>query len=190
MNARAPHPPDASYPITAHAVTINVLLYLLDQAERGDPVAPLSGLQPEELAALRNMTVRDLCKVTDQRQPLLRVSIDPNQLRLCVARARMRDDVEATKRWFVQRGTPHVLMQELYGTPIREFRSLRDEVGISSRQGGRPRVMKAADARRVRELWAQLGPHVPIVERYKVIGESFPDDSIASLYGAIHDHRA
>lgn len=177
-----------SFPITAHAVTLNVLIYLVELAERGESALPLSGLHPGELAALRKMSVGDFSKLTDQGQPLLRVTVDPQQLRLCLARAKSRDDLETTKRWFVQRGTPHVLMQELYGTPIREFREMRSVIGMAARAPGRPRVLKAAHAHRVRIFWSQLGSQLSLVERYKRLGEAFPDDSMASLYGALHDH--
>lgn len=178
--------PGAAFPITVHAITVNLLVYLLEKVDRSEGPTPFVGLDPDELAALRNMSIADLCRVTDQGQPVLRVSVDPNQLRLCVARARMRDDVEATKRWFVERGTPQLLMQELYGTSTREFRALRSEVDISSRLGGRPRAVRAADVQRVRDFWALQPSHLPLAERYRLVGEAFPNESIASLYGAIH----
>ena len=184
-----PLTPDASYPITARAATLNILLYLVNLPDRNDSLATRLGLQADDLAMLRNMSVQDICKLTDQGQPLVRISVDPRQLRLSLARARMRDDVEATKRWFIQRGTPHVLMQELYGTPIREFREMRTELDATTVRPGRPRVLKSAQAERVRELWKQLGSRTDLIERYKRIGEAFPEHSIASLYGAIHDNK-
>ena len=185
MNANEPL---AAIPITAHAVTLNVLAYLIDQADKGDGSALLASLQPEELDVLRNLPVRELFRLTDQKQPLIHIALDPRQLRLCLARVRERDDGQADRMWFIRRGTPHVLMEELFGTPIREFRELRRVAGMNVRPG-RPKVLKAAHAARVRSLWHQLGHRVPLPQRYRRIGEAFPDDSIGSLYGAIHDRH-
>lgn len=129
-----------AFPITAHAVTLNVLTYLIDEADRGTDSALLAYLQPEELDTLRNLPLRDILRLTDQNRPLLHISIDSAQLRLCLARVRLREDMEADRMWFIRRGTPHVLMEELYGTPIREFRELRRIAGMSTRPG-RPRVL-------------------------------------------------
>ena len=185
MNAPQPLP---AFPITAHAVTLNVLAYLIDEADKGDGDALLASLQPEELDVLRNLPVRELFRLTDQRQPLIHISLDPRQLRLCLARVRERDDDDADRMWFIRRGTPHTLMEELFGTPIREFREMRRIAGMSARPG-RPRVLKAAHADRVRRVWRKLGQRMSLPQRYRRIGEEFPDDSIGALYGAINDER-
>ena len=177
-----------AFPITAHTVTLHVLAYLIDEADKGDGDGLLTSLQPEELDVLRNLPVRELCRLTDQRQPLIHISIDPRQLRLCLARVRERDDDDADRMWFIRRGTPHALMEELFGTPIREFREMRRIAGMSARPG-RPKVLKAAHADRVRRLWQKLGHQMPLPERYRHIGEAFPDDSIGALYGALNDER-
>lgn len=177
-----------AFPITAHAVTLNVLTYLIDEADRGTDSALLAYLQPEELDTLRNLPLRDILRLTDQNRPLLHISIDSAQLRLCLARVRLREDMEADRMWFIRRGTPHVLMEELYGTPIREFRELRRIAGMSTRPG-RPRVLKPEQVQHVRKLWRQLGNRMPLPSRYRHLGEAFTEDSIASLYAALHDAR-
>lgn len=178
-----------AFPITAHAVTLNVLTYLIDEADRGTGGALLAYLDPEELDTLRNLPLRDLFRLTDQDRPLLHIAIDSAQLRLCLARVRLREDMEADRMWFIRRGTPHVLMEELYGTPIREFRELRRVAGMSTRPG-RPRVLKSEQVQQVLNYWRQLGNRMALPKRYRHLGEAFNEDSIASLYAALHDPRS
>lgn len=187
MTSGPPELESDQFPITEHALTLNVLIYLLEACERNDARNPLAGLYPGERDALRRMSVREIGRLTDQGQPMLRVIVDAPQVRLCLKRAQMREDTEATKRWFVQRGTPQLLMQELYGTPVREFREMRNELGLTHCTRGRPKVLKAAQAHKVQVYWAQMSTQLSPIERYKRLGEAFPEYSIASLYSALHE---
>lgn len=180
------HPP--VIPITAHAVTLYLLTYLVDEADRGADGALLAYLPAEELDMLRNITLRDLIRMADQNQTLFGISVYLRQILLSLARVRHRDDADNDRLWFIRRGTPHVLMEELYGTPIREFRELRRIAGMSARPG-RPRVLKAAQAERVRDYWRKLGQRKSLPDRYRDLGEAFAEDSIATLYCALHSSR-
>ena len=172
------------FPVTEHTVTFNVLTYLIDCLDHGDSRL-LACFEPDELDALRNLSVRDVFRLTDQGRPLMHILIDPNEVRLCLTRMRQAGSADADRMYLIRRGIPSVLMAELYGTPLREFRDLRRLAGMSVRPG-RPRVLKRAEATAVRNFWFGLPSRMPLPKRYRLLGEQFPDASIASLYGAIH----
>lgn len=179
-----PRPDLPRFPVTEHTVTFNVLTYLIDRLDHGDDDL-LACFEPEELDALRNLTVRDLFRLTDQGRPLVHILIDPNEVRLCLTRMRQAGSVDADRMWLIRRGIPQVLMSELYGTPQREFRDLRRLAGMSVKPG-RPRVLRPTEARRVKAAWSQIDSRLPLPRRYRALGEAFPEISIASLYGALH----
>jgi hypothetical protein len=173
-------------PLETHAVALNLLLYLIDLADRGQPDILLSFLEPSEIDDLRNLPVKDLLRTTDQGQPILRISLDPRQLRLCLQRLRSRDDSDADKLWFVRRGAPHVLMAELFGISERNFRALRRAAGGNAKPG-RPAAMDAIVEAKVLARWRQFSPATTFIQRYRVIGEAFESLSFASLYSLLHD---
>ncbi len=70
--------------LRTHAVALNLLLYLIDQADRGQPDSLLNFLEPGEIDDLRNLPVKDLLRTTDQGQPIIHVSVDTQQLRMCL----------------------------------------------------------------------------------------------------------
>lgn len=179
---------NATIPLTAHTLTLSILTYLIDRADRGDYEGILGPLEPSELDELRHMTVRDLLRLTDQGRPIVAISIDTRQLRGCMSRLRSRSNGEVDKLWFVRRGTQQSLMTELFGVSEREFRELRRHAGLTD-QRGRPQALKPAAAQAVREQWKAIDTRVPLAVRYRRLGESFPDLSMASLYAAIHDQK-
>lgn len=179
-----PRPELPRIPITEHTVTLNLLTYLMNRLDHGDD-GLLACFEPEELDALLNLRSRDLFRLTDQGRPLMHILIDPNEVRLCLTRLRQAGSVDADRMWLIRRGIPQVLMSELYGTPQREFRELRRLAGMSVKPG-RPRVLKPAEARMVKAAWSKIDPQLPLPKRYRLLGEGFPEISIASLYGALH----
>nr|MBL8454893.1 DUF2857 family protein [Zoogloeaceae bacterium] len=179
---------NATIPVTAYTVTLSILIYLINRADRGEFDGILGPLEPAEVDELRHMSVRDLLRLTDQKRPILGISIDTRQLRGCMSRLRSRSDGEVDKLWFVRRGAQQSLMTELFGVSEREFRDLRRHAGIAE-QRGRPQTLKSANAQAVVEHWQAIDPRLPLAVRYRRLGESFPDLSMASLYAAIHDQK-
>lgn len=177
--------PPTSFPLTAHTITLSVLTYIIDQADRGEFDGILGILEPSEVDELRRISLRDLLRITEQRQPIVRLSVDAKQLRICMSRLRQRHDSEADKLWFVRRGAPHLLMTELFGTTPREFRELRRAAGVSDR--GRPAALDPATTALVQEQWRSLASHSSLAARYRTIGERFPELSMASLYSSLHE---
>lgn len=186
MSHHAPHHQahPVFVPLRTHAVALNLLLYLIDQADRGQPDSLLPFLEPSEIDDLRNLPVKDLLRTTDQGQPIMHISVDTRHLRLCLQRLRSRDDSEADKLWFIRRGAPHILMAELFGTTAREFRDLRRAAGIDTRPG-RPAAVDALDEQRILTRWRQFSPSTPFVQRYRVIGEAFEHLSFGSIFSTL-----
>ena len=177
----------ATVPITAHTLTMTVLTYLIDRVDRGDLTGLLGPLDAAELDQLRTMTVRDLLGITAQGREIVKISIDTRQLRGCMSRLRNRSEDEADQLWFIRRGAQQFLMTELFGLSEREFRELRRHAGITER--GRPQALKPVTAQQVRNHWQAINPRMPLIARYRVLGDAFPEISMASLYAAIHDQK-
>ena len=180
------HQPPPFVSLRTHAVALNLLLYLIDQADRGPPDSLLNFLEPGELDDLRNLPVKDLLRTTDQGQPIIHVSVDTQQLRMCLKRLRSRDDSEVDKLWFIRRGAPHILMAELFGTSEREFRELRRVVGFEARPG-RPAAMENLARVKVLDRWRKFNPATTFIQRYRVMGEAFETLSLAAIYSLLHD---
>lgn len=172
-------------PLRAHHTTLHLLLHLIDLADRGRPDGLLPFLEPSEIDELRCLPVKDLLRIAEQSQPILKVSIDTGQLRLCLQRLRSRDDGETDKLWFIRRGAPHILMTELFGTTERDFRSLRRVAGFTGRTG-RPAAVDEQTEIEVVTRWRAFNAQTTIVQRYRVIGEAFSDLSLATLYNILH----
>jgi hypothetical protein len=180
----SPQPPMQFVPLQTQPITHHLLMFLIDQADRGKPDSLLPFLAPEEIDDLRTISVKDLLRLTDQGQPILQVAVDTRQLRLCLSRLHSHDGSEADKLWFVQRGAPHILMVELFGTSEREFRALRRKAGSDARPG-RPPAMKAEDELKVLARWRAFNVATPFTQRYRVIGEAFEHLTLAALYNVL-----
>jgi hypothetical protein len=174
----------ASVPLTTHDSTLFVLLHLIDQADRGKPDSLLPFLNPTEIDELRQMPIKDLLRLADQRQPILNISVDTGQLRLCMRRLRNRDGTDADKLWFVRRGAPQILMAHLFGATEREFRALRRSAGLQGRPG-RPATVDAETEILVLAQWGRSNGEPSLVKRYRGIADAFPALSLATLHKVI-----
>lgn len=178
----------SSVPITVQALTLSILTYLIDRADRGEFDGLLGPLDPAEIDRLRTLSVRELLGITDQQRPIVHISIDPRQLRGCMSRLRDRGDAETDQLWFIRRGAQQALMTEVFGTTEREYRALRRLAGVTDR--GRPAALKASLAADVRACWHDIETDgLSLIERYRLVGDAFPELALASLYAAIHDER-
>lgn len=175
--------PQHWFPLTAHTITLSVLTYIIDQADRGEFSGLLGPLEASEIDELRNLAVRDLLRLTEQRQPIISLAIDERQLRLGMARLRQRHHSEADQLWFVRRGAPQALMFELFGTSGREFKELRRTAGVLER--GRSSSLQGEEASKLFAAWAQLSPKQSLVDRYRQIGEQFPELNLGSIYNTL-----
>ena len=179
-----PKPSIQFVPLQTQTITLHLLMFLIDQADRGKPDSLLPFLAPEEIDDLRTISVKDLLHLTEQEQPILQVAVDAGQLRLCLSRLHSRVGSEEDKLWFVRRGAPHILMVELFGTTEREFRALRRKTGIESRPG-RPPAMNTEDELKVLARWRAFNSATSFAQRYRVIGEAFEHLTLAALYSVV-----
>lgn len=174
-----------SLSITEHTLTLSVLSYVIDQMDRGRFGDLLSYLEPEELDELRMMPIRDLLGITSQGREIIHITIDTKQLRGCMFRLRNRSEDESDQLWFVRRGAHRFMMTELFGTTERQFRELRRLAGATDR--GRPIAPEKTITETIQQAWVKFDPSLSVAERYRLLGDVFPDLPIGALYSAINE---
>ncbi len=176
-------------PVTEHTLTLTLLAYLVDRADRGQITQVVhDGLSPEDLDDLRHMPFGELLRVTDQQQAIFYLGVNRRLLRYCMMRQKHQNIAETDVLWFVRNGAPAVLAMQLFGVGANEFRDLRRAVGLDPRPG-RPRRPDAATVVRLRKHWTSLSNRLSLAERYRALAEVEPDVPLGSIYAALEGDR-
>ena len=181
--------PVGNVPVTEHTLTLTLLAYLVDRADRGE-IAQIvhDGLSPEDLDDLRGMPFGELLRVTDQQQAIFYLGINRRLLRYCMMRQQHQTIAESDILWFIGNAAPAVLMQKLFGVGANEFRELRRVSGLDPRPG-RPRRPDDATVAMLRKHWASISSGTPLSARYRTLADAHPDVPLGSIYAALEGDR-
>jgi len=110
---------------------------------------------PQEIAALREMKLADLCRVESMRAHCLAIGLNREVYWPMVANLREQRESEELQHALINADAPHEMLQSLFGMSAREYTRLRHSLGVGP-STGRPPDPDDAGAERLWRAWKAL----------------------------------
>lgn len=170
--------------IREHALTLTLLVYLVDMADQGKPEILETAQQlGKDLDRLRQMSLSDLLRVTDQRLPIFELHVNSSSLRYSMMRQRTQSANESELEWFMRQQAPSALMLRLFGMNAASYRQYRAMYGIDGRPG-RPRRIDTKTETKLLKDWRSFN-RLDLKDRYRAVAEVNPDLGLDSIHALL-----
>jgi hypothetical protein len=163
-----------------------ILLHMAEQVEGGElQDLAQAGLPMEELDRLSKLTVSDLAKLSEMRQPEIQVLIKPQTLAWALTALEWRNRELDQIAYFVTHGASLPMLRSLFKASTGMIKSLRQKL-YPDKGGGRPMKPAHKERERIHVAWHESAGS-DIRERLIALHQQFKDYPLDSLYSVINE---
>ena len=141
------------------------------------------GFEPAQLDKLRHLPTMEVARLIAHKQPLLRVSVDSDQInRAFKALSQGKKDAEMQDE-FIRRGASASMMLQLFRMSRKQVSAQRALLGVTP-EDGRPSLPPESVQHDIYRTWKAM-KHSNIRQRYLDLSEVFPKIPLAVLYAVV-----
>jgi len=157
-------------------------------AEAGPAELQAVGIEPEQLARLRQLSALDLNRLAAMRDLSIGVAFDAAGLKAGLRAVALVNEAKALEAYFIRNGASWQMMNALFKIRRKVTLKRRRDCG-AWRPSGRLRLPDYATRERVFRAWLAIEDPNPRV-RYCRLHQAFPHLSLAALDAVVHEFEA
>ena len=176
-------------PLTDPAICQTLFGHLAELASQGNTEQLLPYIPPDLLNELRGMSVVELMRISDKRNPILSLQIDTGKLKFRLHQLRSQISAESEAVWFLKRGAPSAMMIEIFQWNARQCTDMRKSLGLHRHTGRPPRLPEDISKAIVMQWHTLQKRNTSMIDCYKTIIDAFPEIALSSIYAAIFPGR-